>query len=143
MLGPSLLIALGLGLAFVPITILAETGVHDREYGLASGLVNASQQIGGALGLAVLTTIATTRTNHLIATQHPINQIPGLYQQRRQEPVRLSQVTDPVRQHDQRPVPHHLVSDTTTLNLHVQHVIGSLVGDETSPGPRRYWRLTL
>jgi EmrB/QacA subfamily drug resistance transporter len=39
LLGPSLLIALGLGLAFVPITILAETGVHDREYGLASGLV--------------------------------------------------------------------------------------------------------
>ena len=74
LLGPSLLIAVGLGLAFVPITILAETGVHDREYGLASGLVNTSQQIGGALGLAVLTTIATTRTNHLIATQHPINQ---------------------------------------------------------------------
>jgi len=74
LLGPSLLIALGLGLAFVPITILAETGVHDREYGLASGLVNTSQQVGGALGLAVLTTIATTRTNHLIATRHPIDQ---------------------------------------------------------------------
>jgi EmrB/QacA subfamily drug resistance transporter len=74
LLGPSLLIALGLGLAFVPVTILAETGVKDREYGLASGLVNTSQQIGGALGLAVLTTIATTRTNHLIAAHHPINQ---------------------------------------------------------------------
>ena len=74
LLGPSLLIALGLGLAFVPITILAETGVHDREYGLASGLVNTSQQVGGALGLAVLATIATSRTSHLIATQHPINQ---------------------------------------------------------------------
>jgi EmrB/QacA subfamily drug resistance transporter len=74
LLGPSLLIALGLGFAFVPITILAETGVHDREYGLASGLLNTSQQIGGALGLAVLATIATTRTNHLAASQHPINQ---------------------------------------------------------------------
>ena len=74
LLGPSLLIALGLGFAFVPITILAETGVHDREYGLASGLLNTSQQIGGALGLAVLATIATTRTNHLHASQHPINQ---------------------------------------------------------------------
>jgi hypothetical protein len=74
LLGPSLLIALGLGFAFVPITILAETGVHDREYGLASGLVNASQQIGGALGLAVLTTIATSRTNHLIASHHPFGQ---------------------------------------------------------------------
>ena len=73
-LGPSLLIALGLGLAFVPITILAETGVTDRDYGLASGLVNTSQQIGGALGLAVLSTIATSRTNHLAAAHHPINQ---------------------------------------------------------------------
>ena len=70
LLGPSLLIALGLGFAFVPITILAETGVHDREYGLASGLLNTSQQVGGALGLAVLTTIATSRTNHLMANHH-------------------------------------------------------------------------
>jgi hypothetical protein len=73
-LGPSLLIALGLGTAFVPITILSVTGVKDREYGLASGLVNTSQQIGGALGLAVLSTIATTRTDHLAAAHHPINQ---------------------------------------------------------------------
>jgi hypothetical protein len=74
LLGPSLLIALGLGFAFVPITILAETGVHDREYGLASGLLNTSQQVGGALGLAVLTTIATSRTNHLIASHHAFGQ---------------------------------------------------------------------
>jgi MFS family permease len=72
--GPSMPIALGLGFAFVPITILAETGVHDREYGLASGLLNTSQQIGGALGLAVLATLATTRTNHLAASHHPIDQ---------------------------------------------------------------------
>ena len=74
LLGPSLLIALGLGTAFVPITILSVTGVANREYGLASGLVNTSQQIGGALGLAVLATITTTRTNHLIAAHHPISQ---------------------------------------------------------------------
>jgi MFS family permease len=74
LLGPSLLIALGLGFAFVPITILAETGVHDREYGLASGLLNTSQQVGGALGLAVLTTIATGRTNHLFANHHTFDQ---------------------------------------------------------------------
>jgi predicted MFS family arabinose efflux permease len=73
-LGPSLLIALGLGIAFVAITILSVSGVKDREYGLASGLVNTSQQIGGALGLAVLSSIATTRTDHLAATGHPINQ---------------------------------------------------------------------
>jgi EmrB/QacA subfamily drug resistance transporter len=58
-LGPSLLIAVGLGMAFVPITILSVSGVKDREYGLASGLVNTSQQIGGALGLAVLSSVAT------------------------------------------------------------------------------------
>jgi MFS family permease len=74
LLGPSLLIALGLGLAFVPITILSVTGVKDREYGLASGLVNTAQQIGGALGLAILATIATSRTNHLLASHHPTNQ---------------------------------------------------------------------
>ena len=74
LLAPSLLIAVGLGFAFVPITILAETGVTDREYGLASGLLNTSQQIGGALGLAVLATIATTRTDHLAAGGHPIDQ---------------------------------------------------------------------
>jgi EmrB/QacA subfamily drug resistance transporter len=74
LLGPSLLIALGLGFAFVPITILAETGVHDREYGLASGLLNTSQQVGGALGLAVLTTIATSRANHLMASHHTFGQ---------------------------------------------------------------------
>ncbi|MBV8219763.1 MAG: MFS transporter [Solirubrobacterales bacterium] len=73
-LGPSLLIALGLGMTFVPITILSVSGVRDREYGLASGLVNTSQQIGGALGRALLSTFATTRTNHLLAAGHPINQ---------------------------------------------------------------------
>ena len=74
LLGPSLLIALGIGLAFVPITILSVTGVRDRECGLASGLVNTAQQIGGALGLAILATIATSRTNHLLASHHPVNQ---------------------------------------------------------------------
>jgi EmrB/QacA subfamily drug resistance transporter len=70
LLGPSLVIALGLGFTFVPITILSVSGVSNREYGLASGLVNSSQQIGGALGLAVLSTIVTTRTSHLLATHH-------------------------------------------------------------------------
>jgi EmrB/QacA subfamily drug resistance transporter len=73
-LGPTMLIALGLGFAFVPITILSQSGVNDREYGLASGLINTTQQIGGALGLAVLATIATSTTNHLAATHHSINQ---------------------------------------------------------------------
>jgi EmrB/QacA subfamily drug resistance transporter len=57
-LGPSLLAAVGLGFAFVPTTIAAVSGVADREAGLASGLINTSQQIGGALGLAILSAIS-------------------------------------------------------------------------------------
>jgi len=57
-LGPSLLAAVGLGFAFVPQTIAAVSGVKANEAGLASGLINTSQQVGGALGLAVLSTVA-------------------------------------------------------------------------------------
>jgi EmrB/QacA subfamily drug resistance transporter len=59
-LGPSLFAAVGLGFAFVPVTIAAVSGVEDREQGLASGLINTSQQVGGALGLAVLAAIANS-----------------------------------------------------------------------------------
>jgi EmrB/QacA subfamily drug resistance transporter len=69
-LGPSLLAAIGLGFSFVPVTIAAVAGVPGREAGLASGLINTSQQIGGALGLAVLATIANTRTDNLMASAH-------------------------------------------------------------------------
>ena len=54
---PSLLAAFGLGFAFVPMTIAAVSGVSPQDAGLASGLINTSQQVGGALGLAVLATI--------------------------------------------------------------------------------------
>ncbi len=64
-LGPSLLAAVGLGLAFVPVTIAAVTGTKPREAGLASGLINTSQQVGGALGLAILATVANSRTQSL------------------------------------------------------------------------------
>src|SRR3954469_8562361 len=67
-LGASLLAAIGLGFGFVTSTIAAVSGVDQREQGLASGLINTSQQIGGALGLAVLSTIATSRTDHVMAT---------------------------------------------------------------------------
>ncbi len=67
-LGPSLLAAAGLGFAFVTTTIAAVSGVREQESGLASGLINTSQQIGGALGLAVLATIANSRTDDLVAS---------------------------------------------------------------------------
>jgi EmrB/QacA subfamily drug resistance transporter len=57
-LGPSLLAAVGLGFAFVPQTIAAVSGVKEHLAGLASGLINTSQQVGGALGLALLSTVA-------------------------------------------------------------------------------------
>ncbi|MEA2214169.1 MAG: hypothetical protein QOF83_4117 [Solirubrobacteraceae bacterium] len=61
-LGPSLLAAAGLGFAFVPVTIAAVTGIEPHEAGLASGLINTAQQVGGALGLAILATIANSET---------------------------------------------------------------------------------
>ncbi len=64
-LGPSLVAALGFGFAFVSVTIAAVTGTRPHEAGLASGLINTSQQIGGALGLAILATIANSRTQSL------------------------------------------------------------------------------
>ncbi len=63
-----LLISVGLGFSFVPISIAALAGVRASEAGLASGLFNTSQQIGGALGIAALSAIATTTTDDRIAS---------------------------------------------------------------------------
>jgi EmrB/QacA subfamily drug resistance transporter len=63
-----LLIGVGLGFSFVPISIAALAGVQPAEAGLASGLINMSQQIGGALGIAALSAIATSTTNDSIAS---------------------------------------------------------------------------
>jgi EmrB/QacA subfamily drug resistance transporter len=62
-----MMIAAGFGFAFVPILGVATTGVAERESGIASGLLTSSQQIGGAVGIAGLVTIATTVTNNHIA----------------------------------------------------------------------------
>jgi hypothetical protein len=58
---------MGLGFSFVPISIAALAGIEPAEAGLASGLINTSQQIGGALGIAAISTIATSRTEDALA----------------------------------------------------------------------------
>jgi EmrB/QacA subfamily drug resistance transporter len=61
---PAMILAsLGMGAVFMPLTLVATTGLKDEDQGLASGLFNTSQQIGGALGLAILSTIAAGRTH--------------------------------------------------------------------------------
>ena len=69
-----LLVGVGMGFSFVPVSIAALAGVQGPEAGLASGLINTSQQIGGALGLALLTTVATTHAEGAIAdgTRPPV-----------------------------------------------------------------------
>jgi MFS family permease len=64
--GGFMLVGIGLGFSFVPVSIAALAGIPPREAGLASGLINTSQQIGGALGVAILTTVATTHTDTLL-----------------------------------------------------------------------------
>jgi sugar phosphate permease len=68
---PAFLIsAVGLAFTFVPMTIAGLMGVKDSDAGVASGLLNTSQQIGGAIGLAAVSTIATTFTSHYVDS-HP------------------------------------------------------------------------
>jgi EmrB/QacA subfamily drug resistance transporter len=67
-----LVLGIGLGLSFVPITISATTGVAAEDSGLASGLLNTTQQVGGALGLAILSTVSTTRLNHSLHGGAPL-----------------------------------------------------------------------
>jgi sugar phosphate permease len=72
-----LLSGIGLALAFVPMSIGALTGVTSADAGVASGLINTSQQIGGAIGVAVATTIATTLTANYVDVHPATNALGG------------------------------------------------------------------
>jgi MFS family permease len=65
-----LLVGVGMAFSFIPMSIAALAGVEAREAGLASGLINTTQQIGGALGVAVASTIAFTHMKTLLRTGH-------------------------------------------------------------------------
>ncbi|HEY8029811.1 MAG TPA: MFS transporter [Gaiellaceae bacterium] len=68
LLGGYLLFGFGLALAFIPVSIAALAGVGPQDAGLASGLLNTSQQVGGAIGVAVASSIAVSRATHLLHT---------------------------------------------------------------------------
>ena len=68
----SFLIGLGIGSAFMPLLTIAMSDVPPADAGLGSGITNVSQQVAGALGLALLSTIATNHTKGLLATHHPL-----------------------------------------------------------------------
>jgi MFS family permease len=68
----------GMGLSFVPVTIASLTGVERSDAGVASGLINTSRQIGGAIGLAAASAIATTATHHYVNTHPAITAANGL-----------------------------------------------------------------
>ena len=67
-----LVLSFGVGPMFVAVTTAANAGVPADKAGLAASLLNASQQVGGALGLAIFTAVATSRTDHLLAAHTPV-----------------------------------------------------------------------
>jgi MFS family permease len=70
-----ILASLGMGAIFMPLTLVATTGLKNEDQGLASGLFNTSQQVGGALGLAILTTLAAGHTHGTA----PADLVPGFH----------------------------------------------------------------
>ena len=66
-----LVLGAGLGLVFAPAPDIATRGVRTADAGVASALVNASNQVGGSLGLALLSTFSATAASHYLAAQHP------------------------------------------------------------------------
>ncbi|MFD5879351.1 MFS transporter [Streptomyces yangpuensis] len=78
-LGPSVLIGMGLSVAFVQLTALAVDGVPRQDAGLAGGLVNTTRQVGGAIGLAALATLAGSVTAHAAGHQPPLEALTAGY----------------------------------------------------------------
>jgi len=77
---PSLIVtSLGMGAVFMPLTLIATTGLEDQDQGLASGLFNTSQQIGGALGLAILSTLAASKTTSAGGATDPKALVTGFH----------------------------------------------------------------
>jgi EmrB/QacA subfamily drug resistance transporter len=74
-LGPMLLIAVGMGNIFVPLTLMAVAGTTSDESGLASALLNVGQQIGGSIGIALLGTIAATATKNQLSGVIPTHAV--------------------------------------------------------------------
>jgi EmrB/QacA subfamily drug resistance transporter len=70
LLGGYLMFGFGLAFAFIPVSIAALAGVGPREAGLASGLLNTSQQVGGAIGVAIATSVSVSHFTHLLQTGH-------------------------------------------------------------------------
>ena len=68
---------LGLALAFVPMSIGGLTGVRETDAGVASGLINTTQQVGGAIGTAIATTVATTFTAHYVSSHSGVSAFSG------------------------------------------------------------------
>ena len=70
LLGGYIMFGFGLALAFIPVSIAALAGVGPRDAGLASGLLNTSQQVGGAIGVAIASSVAVSRATHLLKSGH-------------------------------------------------------------------------
>src|SRR5207249_608794 len=66
-----LMVGFGLAFSFIPMSIAALAGVENHEAGLASGLINTTQQIGGAVGVAVVSSVSTSRLTHLLHAHEP------------------------------------------------------------------------
>jgi EmrB/QacA subfamily drug resistance transporter len=71
------IMSIGMGLTFVPVTLIATTNIEAADAGLASGLFNTAQQVGGALGLAILSSLAATRTSHEHGLAHAAALVDG------------------------------------------------------------------